>query len=175
MQSFWFIVIVGAWLHTGHAQFTPPETTTARSFSGQFLVRALDAPAGTALAPAATNQHLIRLEATLVAVSCERIKQLVYHELGAGTAWRGKVFLTLYSARTADQPATIVSEKFRGGWQYRVELPDLLERIRYVRTIVQVVLLEFANRTADARSAEIPVWLTEAFTQQLLASNETEI
>src|SRR5438445_677013 len=80
MRSFLVIVIVGAWLNTGHAQFTPPETTTARSFSGQFLVRALDVPAGTALAPAATNQHLIRLEATLVAVSCERIKQLASND-----------------------------------------------------------------------------------------------
>jgi hypothetical protein len=175
MQSFLFVAIFGAWLSTACAQFTPPEATMARSFSGQFLVRGLNTPTRTAPAPATTNQHLIRLESTLVAVSCERIKQLIYHELGVGNAWRGKIFLSLYPAQTTDQAVTIVSEKFRDGWQYQVQLPDLLERVRYVRTIVQVVLLEFANRTAKERSAEIPVWLGEAFTQQLLASNEMEI
>src|SRR5204862_471914 len=92
-------------------------TRMARSFSGQFLVRGLSTPTRTAPAPATTNQHLIRLESTLVAVSCERIKQLIYHELGVGTAWRGKVFLSLYPAQTTDQSVTIVSEKFRDGWQ----------------------------------------------------------
>ena len=55
------------------------------------------------------------------------------------------------------------------------ELPDTLERVQYVRAIVRVLLLEFANRTAGVRSAEIPVWLGEGLTQQLLAAKESEI
>src|SRR5207244_10299871 len=121
-------VMFGSLLSAAHAQFTPPETSSARSFSGQFVVRTLRAPGGPAPAPATTNQNLIRLEPTLVTVSCERIKQLLYHELGMRSAWRGKIFLALYPAQTAAEPVTIVSDKFKDAWQYRVALPDLLER-----------------------------------------------
>jgi len=108
-------------------------------------------------------------------VSCERIKQLVYHELNVNAAWHGKIYFGLVPSLGDAPPITIMSERFGGAWQYRVELPDLLERGRYVRTIVQVLLLEFANRTAGDHSAEIPVWLSEGLAQQLLASNEIEI
>jgi hypothetical protein len=50
-----------------------------------------------------------------------------------------------------------------------------VERGRYVRAIVQVLLLEMANREANDRLAEIPLWLSEGLSQQLLASNEIEI
>jgi hypothetical protein len=41
--------------------------------------------------------------------------------------------------------------------------------------MVQVLLLEMANRTAQARAAEIPLWLIEGFAQLLLASNEVDL
>jgi hypothetical protein len=50
-----------------------------------------------------------------------------------------------------------------------------VQRTRYVRAIVQVLLLEMANRNAGERSAELPSWLIEGFTRQLLASSEIEI
>jgi hypothetical protein len=56
-----------------------------------------------------------------------------------------------------------------------VEIPSLVERPRYVRAIVQVLLLELANRTTKERGAEIPLWLVEGFSQLLLASSEVEI
>ncbi len=65
--------------------------------------------------------------------------------------------------------------RFKNGWQYRVDLPNVVERPRYVRAIVQVLLLELANRTAQGRGAEIPLWLVEGFSQLLLASSEVEI
>ena len=47
----------------------------------------------------------------------------------------------------------IEAEQFRDGWQYRVSLPDLCQRERYIRAIVNVVLLEVANRQAREHSA----------------------
>ena len=138
--------------------------------SGQFIVRSLRGPVDPKPGATITNQNLIRLEPTLVTVSCERIKQYVDHELGTGPAWRGKIFLALNPSASAEQPVTILAEKFKDGWQYSVELPHILERVQYVRAIVRVLLLEFANRNAVMRSAEIPVWLGEGFTQQLLAA-----
>jgi len=166
-----FVALAG----TAWAQFTRPVGNSARSLSGQFIVRSLRGPADPKRALTITNQNLIRLEPTLVTVSCERIKQYLDHELGTGTSWRGKIFLALNPTAGAGQPVTILSERFRDGWQYSVELPDTLERVQYVRAIVRVLLLEFANRTAGTRSAEIPVWLGEGFTQQLLAAKESEI
>ena len=82
-------------------------------------------------------------------VSCERIKQALMRELGATAPWRGTVYLVLYPARAPGDTITITSERFKGGWQYRVDFPDVVERSRYVRAIVQVLLLEVANRTAQ--------------------------
>jgi len=41
--------------------------------------------------------------------------------------------------------------------------------------VVQALLVEFANRRAGERSAEIPLWLAEGLTQQLLALAEADL
>jgi hypothetical protein len=115
------------------------------------------------------------LEPTLATVSCERIKQILTRELGATAPWRGHIYVVLHPARGAGDSITITSERFKDGWQYRVDFPDVVERTRYVRGVVQVLLLELANRTAEARAAEIPLWLNEGFAQLLLASDEVGI
>src|ERR1043166_2899200 len=160
---------------TAIAQITAPKNPTVHSLSGQFIVRAAPGVEARSSTLSNTNRQLVRLQPTLVTISSERIKQLLYYELGAGPAWRGKIWLTLYHATNPEQPVTIVSEKFRDGWQYKVQLPDLLDRVRYVRTIIHVLLLEIANRASEERSAEIPAWLREGLTEQLLAANEIRI
>jgi hypothetical protein len=69
----------------------------------------------------------------------------------------------------------IESERFQDGWQYRVSLPSIIERERYVRAIVSVLLLEMANRQARQRSAELPTWMVEGFTREILSSKQLEI
>jgi hypothetical protein len=123
----------------------------------------------------ATNQAFIQLDGTLLTVSCERIKQLLLRELGSTAQWRGRIYLALYEADAPEQPITITSERFQDGWQYRVDIPDLVERDRFVRTMTQALLLETANRNAPDRSAELPAWLIEGFSQQFLASPEAQI
>jgi hypothetical protein len=157
-------------------QAPPADLLSTRSFSGQFIAFAgRSAASPPALLSLATSQNFVQLEPTLVTVSCERIKQLLLRELGSTAPWRGTIYVVLYPARAASDTVTITSERFKSGWQYRVDLPDLVDRSRYVRAIVQVLLLEVANRTAQARPAEIPVWLIEGFGQLLLASSEVEI
>ena len=41
--------------------------------------------------------------------------------------------------------------KFGAKWIYRVELPERLARDQFIRTMVQVLLLELANRTDRAQ------------------------
>jgi hypothetical protein len=159
---------------TAHAQFRPPEVISARSYSGQFIIRAGVAPAARPL-NLETNRNCVRLDPALLPISCERIKQILWRQLGATAPWSGKIFLSLYPARSADDVCFITSAQFRDGWQYQVELPDVADRARYVRAMVQVLLLEMANRTAGAHSAEIPTWLIEGFSEQLLASSQMAI
>jgi hypothetical protein len=157
-------------------QLPPSNLVTARSSSGQFIAhaaRSVGIP--PALSSLATNKAFVQLEPTLTTVSCERIKQMLLRELNVTAPWRGTIYLVLYPGRGDGDTITIASEWFKNGWQYRVDLPNVLERPRYVSAIVQVLMLELANRTAQGHAAEIPLWLIEGFSQLLLASNEVEI
>ena len=127
--------------------------------------------------PFAANADFVRLEPALLAVSAERIKQTLWRELGIDSTapWRGKIFLALHPARSLDENVTVLSEHFADGWDYRVALPDVLSRTRFLRALTGVMLLEFANRGAGARPAEIPAWLTDGLSQQLLATGTVEM
>jgi hypothetical protein len=158
------------------AQWDPDQFLVTRSVSGQFVVHAPRALESLALGQqAATPTNMVRLDPALLPVSCERIKQLLYREMGATAPWQSKIFIVLYASREPEPAPAIISERFRNGWRYRVELPNELPRAAYVRALLQVLLLEMANRTAQERSAEIPTWLIEGFTRQLLASSDLEI
>jgi hypothetical protein len=153
-------------------QISTPGFVVARSQSGQFSICTLPSAAPSArFSNLETNQNLARLEPTMLPTSCERIKQILWRKLGATAPWRGSVSLALVQTISGDDPVTITSTQFSDGWRYRVELPELVDRTRYVRAIVQVLLLEMANRTAVAHSAEIPAWLLEGLTQEILASS----
>jgi hypothetical protein len=157
-------------------QFPSSDLVPMRSHSGQFIAYAARSVRSLpAVSSLATNQDFVQLEPTLVTVSCERIKQMLLHELNVTVPWSGTIYLVLYPAGRADDTIIITSESFRNGWQYRVELPNVVERPRYVRAIVQVLLLELANRTTREHGAEIPLWLVEGFSQLLQASSEVEI
>jgi hypothetical protein len=170
------VVLLGALRGLANAQPANPDLVSARSHSGQIVVYAGRSSASSpSVANLAADRKFVQLEPTLATVSCERIKQVLMRELGATAPWRGHIYVVLYPARGATDTITITSERFKGGWQYRVDFPDVVERSRYVRGVVQVLLLELANRTAETRAAEIPLWLTEGFAQLLLASDEVEI
>jgi hypothetical protein len=143
------------------------------SVSGQFVVIGADAIPSSARPPIAfTNAGFVRLEPALLAISAERVKQPIWRQLGVGPAmpWRGRIFLALHPAVSPDENVTIISARFNGVWNYRVELPDVLSRARLTRALTGAVLLELANRDNPAdHAAEIPAWLTEGLAQQLLS------
>ncbi len=115
------------------------------------------------------------LEPPFLVVSCERIKQALYAELGADRNWRGTIHATIRPARGSQDVPQINVERFGSGWIYRLDLPQEIERRQFIRTLVQVLLLEMANRNAGERSAEIPLWLSEGLSRRLLASREVEL
>ncbi|MGA2852812.1 MAG: hypothetical protein ABSE90_01575 [Verrucomicrobiota bacterium] len=156
------------------AQTSLPDTSGTRSsVSGQFVVIGANPGQPPArLTVAAANADFVRLDPALLAVSAERVKQSLSRGLGIDpmTPWRGRIFLALHPAVTPDENVTIISTRFAGVWNYRVELPDVLSRTSLARAITGAVLLELANRdNPGGHSAEIPAWLTEGLAQQLLS------
>jgi len=181
-----FILCVVVFPLFARAQTSLPDTSSARSVSGQFIVTGVPSrPVGSRLAAMpeiATNTDFVRLEPALLAVSAERIKVLLGRELNPELRGLdlpppppGKIFLALHPAQSTDEGVTIVSRCSPGGWDYQVRLPDVLSRTRYLRAMTGVLLLESANRDTRARSAEIPAWLTDGLSQELLATVWQEI
>ncbi|HTL17059.1 MAG TPA: hypothetical protein VL793_07470 [Patescibacteria group bacterium] len=158
------------------AQIAAPPFSISRSVSGQFVVQSSPPAFGSPMAGLLQNDtNFVELDPTLLTVSCERIKQILFRDLGSTEPWTGKILLRLYSAGSADSPIAIDAEQFRDRWQYRVSLPNFCQRERYVRAIVSVLLLEMANRQPGSHSAEVPAWLREGLSREIWASNQKEV
>ena len=170
------LLLAGARFCASAAQIPVLRSESVRSSSGQFIIQApgLGGPVGNA-SLAGRKGDLLQLEPGFVGVSCERIRQALLRELGPTGPWQGKIYVEVQMGRAAGQPVTITSERFLNGWQYRLQLPATVERERYTRAVVQVLLMELANRGSSGRLAEIPAWLSEGLTERLLAFNRLEI
>ena len=144
-----------------------------KSVSGQFVIYDLRGPNSALRTPLGPQE--LELEPTVLVVSCERIRQALLQELDASREWRSTINVSLRSSRNGDGRAKINVEAFGRSWNYKVELPPRLPRDEFTRTIVQVLLLELANRAPADHCAEIPLWLSEGLTQRLLAAREVEL
>ena len=135
------------------------------SASKQFMVRGL--PQRSALA-AGAREDFAYLDPATLAVTCERVRQTLIKELGWGVRWRGTVFVNIHPARSDHERPNLQAFHTERGWSYRIDLPDEIERTRLLETIVEALLLEFADRAAREDSAELPPWLVEGLTAHLM-------
>ncbi len=160
------------------ADFSPPEIVAAHSVSGLFVVTGSPQFSDLAMLPAvATNQEIVRLEPGLLAVSAERIKDSLLQKLGVDNhaPWRGTIYLALHPARSLDENVAVFPSRFEDAWIYHVLLPDALPRARLVRTLTSVLLSQYANQNAGEHCAEVPSWLVEGLTQELVGGNSQEM
>jgi len=149
-----------------------------RSQSGEFLAYGVPGSDNNPVAHAyflQTNIDLVQLEPWVLVVSCERIKDVLWREFNFNTPAPGKIFIFLYHAQSTDDPITITPQQFADGWSYRLDMPDMLTHKHYLSALTHVMLLELANRNADGRSAEIPLWLREGVAQQFLTGHEADL
>jgi hypothetical protein len=141
------------------------------SLSGQFVIYE---PSDTFLRlvplDGAARSNYVRVEASLLAVTCERVKKALLAELQAPDQWRGKISFSLHRARSLDEMVVISASQNGTDWGYYVDMPDTLEPSRLVASVVNALLLETANRNSE-RSAEIPTWLVEGLARQLVLSS----
>ena len=167
-------------LAAAHGEISSPAPEAARSASGQFIVSVTPNNSPFFRRPeVSTNTEILRLAAPWLVVSAEHFKSALGRELElpASSPWRGKVFITLHTARSLNEPVFITSQPFIHVWNYRLELPDLVSRNRYARAFGAVLLLEIANRNAPVtgRSAEIPAWLADGLARQITEADDTGI
>ena len=154
---------------------TIPGPPMHSSLSGQFVVREANGPGGKPITlNNDTEAHYVRVDPTLLTVSCERIKHALLTEMDAPDNWHDKIYIDLRHARTLNDSVIIGSEPFGRDWSYHVSLPDTVEKTRLVTSMVDVLLLEMANRKAG-RCAEIPTWLGLGLSEDILRSSDIEL
>src|SRR5258706_571414 len=138
VRRFAIICTIAAFGNVSGMADSPLENNPTRSISGQFIIpRPQQTPSRTG-----TATNFVRLEPALLAVSAERIKDLVWHKLDIKGPWRGQIYLVLHRAQSPDEAVTIRSQPFNGGWNYRVELPDVVLPTRFVRAMTGVGRLD---------------------------------
>jgi hypothetical protein len=149
---------------------TDLERFSVRSQSGQFTVHGL--PLGVPVARYTTsNVPYLRLDPTLTAVSLERIRQTLSGELKLSDRWKSPITVTTHPMTEDNPTVRMTSARFNDGWGYKIELPERLDKERFIRVAVRAILLEVANRTAVDREAELPPWLAEGLASELEANS----
>src|SRR5580704_5575871 len=142
MFRFWAIVFFCLLWRPAGAQTGLPESfreevrraqniPVSQSASGQFIIHGAP-PDGwqlMALSPS-LKQHYAKLDASLLAVSCERIKSALLADLGAQDQWQNHISIFLHQAHRLDETIVIGSARGEGSWVYAIDLPDTVERNR---------------------------------------------
>jgi hypothetical protein len=147
---------------------TPPGTMVIGSVSGQFFVSARTPAVSARSLQLATASDMVTLQPALATVSCERIKQELLRELGMRDQWQGKIFVIIVPAESTADPVAVAPERFAGNWNCGIQLPDVIDRERFVEAVVRACLTEIGNRNSRGRFADVPEWLVQGFTGQLL-------
>ncbi len=170
------VVLLSVFCGPAQAQSSFPGPRATRSVSGEFIVAGQAGSRLAARPDIATNANFVRLEPALLAVSAERFKEALERELNpewgglnpVGMPY-GKIYLVLHPAQSSDETVTVVSRQTLEGWDYQVQLPDVVLRTRFARALTGVLLLQLANRDARTHGAEVPPWLTDGLAQELVA------
>jgi len=110
------------------------------------------------------------LNPDVLLISAERIRVALLRELSISPDGGAKIHLFLIRASQVEPRVMIKPAIYAGLWQYRVEIPERIENLKLIRGIVQVLLLEIANRGTATKSAEIPLWLVEGLSLHLSSS-----
>jgi len=151
------------------------EPITVHSQSGQFVVRGL--PLGPPpFMPGVTGMvSYLRLDPTLVAVMLERIKTALLDELRLADHWRGAVYVNIQPSPRFNERMHVTSMRHPDNWSYRMTVSEQVDRKRFIKTAVQVVLMELANRRTAGRPVEFPPWLAPGLAAELQTTRFTPL
>lgn len=138
--------------------------------SGQFVVHGSTVPFRPP--PDYTNNPaIIELEPQLIVVTAERTKRVLSQTLRASDEFQDKIHISVLDRAPVGQPVTVVSQVHPDGFVYKAGFPARIEAMQFARGLMQVILLEYANR-GGKRAAELPFWLVEGLTRQVVTAVE---
>lgn len=141
------------------------------SASGQFLVVGHEpgSPQGPPPLSNIRSNH-VQLDPRVLAIACEQVKTELLALLRTGDQWRGGIAVHVDGPADPDTPVGVSAARRSDGWRFTLRLPGQVERLKLVRAMVRVLLLELANRdNQGARLAEVPLWMQEGLAAQLYA------
>jgi hypothetical protein len=121
------------------------------------------------------QQGVAALNPPVVSVACERVKAGVLRILRLEDRHRGSIVVRILKADARRPPAGIIATQYAEGWSYAVELQDRVHWTLLVRTLVDVTLLEVANRSNPGPLSPIPLWLSEGITTLLVGEGGREL
>lgn len=148
----------------------PRRFVTAQSRSGQFTVQGLPASKSlTGLAPI-SEAAFVRVDTTLFTFTAENIKSGVLSALEMTDRWQSPVNVSVHPVSRDGEEIVIATVRSSDGWSYRMSVPELVDKRRLLRSIVEVVLLEIAQRNAGDRRLELPPWLVPGLSAHLEAN-----
>src|SRR5687768_7310831 len=143
---------------------------TTLSRSGQFTVQGLPASKSLpGLAPPSDATY-VRVDATLLCITAENLKQALLSELAMTDRWQSLITVSVHPVQRDGEEIVIASVRSRDGWNYRMRIPEWVDKGRLTRALVEVLLLEMAQRNAVERRVELPPWLVPGLSAHLEAN-----
>ena len=169
------------------------KSVPTRSRSGQFLVigevsgsddwmpNPILIPSGSKRSVALTplrpldSQGVATLGPPVISVACERIKAETLRILKIEDRFNGSIVVRIFPVDKKRLPARILATQFADGWRYTLEIQDRVHWTLLVRTTVEALLLEIANRGNGGQLNPIPLWLSEGVTTLLIGESSREL
>ncbi len=133
--------------------------------SKQFTVRGRPLTSTAIAAP----DNLIYVDPALLSLVCERVREALQQELGWSARWRDPVFINIHQTIGKKQQPYVEAIPSGGkGWRYRIEMPDQVTRREFIEPLIEALLLEYANHAAHDESVQLPPWLLDGITEDLM-------
>ena len=109
------------------------------------------------------NADTILIAPDHVAIAADRMRFAILKQLGVRPFLGGKVKIRLDPTLLPAATVPVVTVRHLSGYTYELTLPCEIDAPKLVRALVQVTLLDLANRKPQLRDTEIPFWLTVGF------------
>jgi hypothetical protein len=120
------------------------------------------------------SQGIANLTPALLSVSCERIKGELLRVLKIEDRFNGSIVVRILPEVSRLPPARIFATQYADGWRYTLEFQERVHWTLLVRTTVEALLLEIANRGNPNQLNPIPLWLSEGITTLLIGESSRE-
>jgi hypothetical protein len=142
------------------------DADTFLSHSGQIVVHG-SATGGFRPRSTGTNGvAFIEAEPQVVALMGERVSRALMQDLQVPRTFQDKIHATVFDWAQPGALIGLLTQVHTDGFQYMLTVPRHVEGNKLLKGLLQVLLLEYANR-GSRRTAELPNWIVEGMLRQI--------